>query len=328
VSEVKPAKLIRGGPGSGKTRCLTGTVVEAVVEGISPARILWLTLDRAAQRRQRDWLARRSVEAGHLVIPVIETYEDIAQQILDESPRHGGRGIIRPLCERLLVGEIIQEVGSSARYYRAEAIRTSPRFRDDVADFIAELKRYKIDARTFRDKIIPQLPQDEALADLADIYERYQGRLQDADVYDLRGIIWLALLALEEEGPDVWQNRYDLIVADDLQDATALQIELLAALCGPQTGLVAAYEPAQAIYRFRGAVEDPATLLRSLMADRSFSHHNIATNQLGRMAPRIASIAQQFACVSTVPSLRSWREWVIRLLNGYSRRSIYRSRLR
>ncbi len=295
VSEARPAQLIRGGPGSGKTRCLAETVVGAVGEGISPARILWLTLDRAAQRRQRDWLARRSVEAGCSVIPVIETYEDIAQQILDESPRHGGRGMIRPLCERLLVGEMIREVTSTARYYRAEAIRTSPRFRDDVADFIAELKRYKIDTRTFRHEIIRQLPQSDALADLADIYERYQQRLREADTYDLRGIIWLALLALEDEGPAAWRNRYDLVVADDLQDATALQIELLAALCGPQTDVVAAYEPAQAIYRFRGAVEDPAALLDALMPDRRVSHHDIAPDQPGRMAPPIARIARQFA---------------------------------
>lgn len=295
MTDTKPVKLIRGGPGSGKTRCLTEAVVGAVGEGISPTRILWLTLDRAAQRRQRDWLARRSVEAGRSVIPVIETYEDIAGQILDESPRHGGRGIIRPFCERLLVGEIIREVTSSARYYRAEAIRTSPRFRDDVADFIAELKRCKINARTFRDEIIRQLPQSDALADLADIYERYQQRLREADTYDLRGIIWLALLALEEEGPAAWQNRYDLIVADDLQDATALQIELLAALCGPQTDVVAAYEPAQAIYRFRGAVEDPAALLDALMPDRKVSHHDIVPGQPGRMAPQIARVAQQFA---------------------------------
>ena len=295
MSEAKPAQLIRGGPGAGKTRCLTEAVVGAVEEGVSPARILWLTLDRAAQRRQRDRLARRSIEAGRLVIPVIETYEDIAGQILDESPRHGGRGIIRPLCERLLVGEIIQEVASSARYYRAEAIRTSPRFRDDVADFIAELKRYKIDPQTFRNEIIPPLPQNEALADLADIYERYQQRLQETDVYDLRGILWLALLALEEEGPAAWQGRWDLIVTDDLQDATALQIELLAALCGPHTGIVAAYEPAQAIYRFRGAVEDPAALLEALMPDREISRRDIAPGQAGRMAPQIARIAQQFA---------------------------------
>jgi len=295
VDDSNIVELIRGGPGSGKTRCLTEAVVEAVGEGISPARILWLALDRVAQQRQRDWLARRSVETGHSVIPVIETYEDIAQQILDESRRHGGRGIIRPLCERLLVGEIIREVTSSARYYRAEAIRTSPRFRDDVADFIAELKRYKIDARTFRDEIIPRLSQDDALADLADIYDRYQQRLREADTYDLRGIIWLALLALEEERPAAWRSRYDLVVADDLQDATALQIELLAALCGPQTDVVAAYEPAQAIYRFRGAVEDPAALLDALMPDRQVSCRDIAPDQPGRMAPQIARVARKFA---------------------------------
>ncbi len=294
---VEPTtELIKAGPGSGKTTYLARIVAEAIeTGGLAPARVLWLALDRAAQQRQRDYFAQRSVSAGRTVIPVVETYEDLAQRILQENVGHPGRGVIGPLPERLLVGEVIRETTSGARYYQAEQVRRSPRFRDDVADFIAELKRCKIDTKTFREKVIPGLSHAPALGDLADIYERYQEWLRQAQVYDLRGIVWLALLALTDQGLAArWHQRYDLIIADDLQDATCLQIELLAALCGPGTRMAGAYEPAQAIYRFRGAVEDPAVLLESLLPDRELTRTQLSVDQRGRMAPELAHVARQF----------------------------------
>jgi len=290
-------ELIRGGPGSGKTTRLRQTVVEAVEKGgLSPARVLWLALDQPAAQRERDWFVLSSARTGRTLVPVTGTYEDIAGQILRESATHWGRAIIRPLPERLLVGEVIRETTPAARYYQADEVRRSPRFRDDVADFIAELKRCKIDTRTFREDITPGLPHRGALADLADIYERYQQRLREANVYDLRGLIWLALVALtDEQLAGSWRGRYDLIVADDLQDATLLQIELLAALCSPETRLLATHEPAQAIYRFRGAVEDPAALLASLLPDREVVRTQLPAQQPGRMASEVAEIARRFA---------------------------------
>ena len=295
---VEPTtELIRAGPGSGKTMRLTQLVAEAVeTDGLAPARILWLALDRPAQQRQRDYFVTHSSRVGRTMIPAIDTYESVAQQVLEESASHWGRGVVRPLAERLLVGEVIQQTTASVRHYRAEEVRTSPRFRDDVADFIAELKRCKIDTETFRERIVPGLPHADALADLAEIYEHYQEKLQDAAVYDLRGIIWLALLALaDEQLAESWRQRYDLIVADDLQDATLLQIELLATLCGPRTCLAAAYEPAQAIYRFRGAVEDPSAVLESLLGDRELFRIQLPADQAGRMAPEVARVARRFA---------------------------------
>lgn len=302
MSSPPAIQLIRGGPGAGKTACLVQTIREAILsEGLAPVRILALALDRAAQQRLREHLAQESIAARSNLMPLIYTYEKIAEQILQESHSHWERGIIYPLAERLLIGQTIRQTASGARYYRDERLRDSSRFRDDVADFIAELKRCKITPEVFREQIIPGLPSAEALEDLADIYQQYQQRLQEAGVYDIRGIVWLALEALKDKQLAArWQQRYDLVVADDLQDATLLQIELLAAICGPQTRLVAAYEPAQAIYRFRGAVEDAAKLLEMLLPQRQLAQETL--HSAGRLSVQVAAVAQRFARDQQLPT--------------------------
>ena len=62
----------------------------------------------------------------------------------------------------------------------------------------------------------------------------------------MRGILWLALEALRDpEQRRAWREKCTLVLADDLQEATPLHLELLAALIGPGTELVATYEPAE-----------------------------------------------------------------------------------
>ncbi len=292
-----PIQLIRSGPATGKTSYLVATVTDAILSNdISPVRVLALGLDRAAQQHLRQDFASASIQTEHSVMPVIATYESLAEQILQQSSTHLGRGIIRPLAERLLIGQTIAQTASQARYYRDERLRRSSQFRDDVADFVAELKRCKIDPVVFREQIIPGLPSAGALQDLADIYQQYQQRLQQAQVYDYRGIIWLALVALEAaELSHRWQQRYDLVVADDLQDATLLQLELLAAMCGPDTRLVGTYEPNQTIYRFRGAVADPAPVLQMLLPQRHIARESLPTDTSNSLPASVAAAAHRFA---------------------------------
>ena len=292
-----PIQLIRGGPGAGKTAQLVQTIQEAILtDGLSPVRVLALCLDQPAREGLRERLVPASCRAGHNLIPVIHTYEDLAEQILRQSRSYQSGAIIRPLAERLLVGETIRRTSSQARYYRSPRVRQSGRFRDDVADFIAELKRCKIDPLVFREQIILGLPSAQALADLADIYEQYQQRLQEAGVCDVRGIIWLALEALKDRQlAACWQQRWDLIVADDLQDATLSQVELLTTVCGPGTRLVATCEPAQTIYRFRGAVGDAAPLLRTLFPRRRVVQQSLDDRQPGRLSVQVGTVARRFA---------------------------------
>lgn len=290
------ATLYRGGPGAGKTALLVRQAHEVLRQGTSAGRVLCLALDGSGV----DLLQRRFLQAvisGDCAgLPQVLTYEQIGRRILDEAYGGAAGRFLDPLTERLLVGRALQDTSSAARYFRAPELRSSPRFRDDVADFIAELKRHKLSPERFRDEIIPGLPDQNALADIAEAYQRYQQLVQEAGVYDMRGLLWLALIALEQE-PDLaasWRQRFDLILSDDLQDATALHLELLAALTGPETELIAAHEPAQAIYRFRGAVPNPGTLLALLLADRPLKQERLPAAR-GALPDSVAEAGQRFA---------------------------------
>ncbi len=268
--------LLRAGPCAGKTTALVQRVARAVNEQHIPwPRVLFVVHDGIAARRVREAL---DAAIGRPLPIAVLTYEQLSQQILEQSYGYWHRALLSPVAERLAVAAAIAATHGSARRFRErgrettpddDAVRTSPRFRDDVADFIAELKRCKLDTATFRHHIIADLPQQDELLDIADIYQAYQKRLEEEAMFDYRGVIWLALLALETEGElsRQWRQQYELIVADDLQDASALQLELLVALLSEQAELFAAYEPAQCIYRFRGAVGDPAAVLTALAQD-------------------------------------------------------------
>ncbi len=304
--------LLRAGPGAGKTTALVQRAAQAIdQQGIPCRQVLFVVHDSLAARRVRIAL---DAALGRPLPIMVVTYEGLALRILEESRGYGQRALLDPVAERLAVAEAIAWTHGSARRLREretkapsdDLLRNSSQFRDDIADFIAELKRCKLDTTTFRHHIIPGLPQQDELLDIADIYEAYQKRLESSEMFDYRGVIWLALLALQGEAALVesLRSRWPLILADDLQDATALELELLTALLSEQSELVGAYEPAQCIYRFRGAVQNPVTLLEALAVGHevrcqtvSSSIHNSDTT-----VSQVATVAERFARVAELDS--------------------------
>lgn len=281
------AVIYRGGPGAGKTTLLRAEAREALHQGVSPPQILYLALDRvAASDAQEAWLC--ATEHG-TAAPRVLTYDDLAREILGEgSPR-----FLDPLSERLLVGRALRRTAQGARHFRAPAVRESARFRDDVADFIAELKQHKVTPEQFREEIVPALPEGGALADLGAAYEHYQESLRAGRIYDLRGLLWLALEALSDpQRGRLWRERFALVLADDLQEATPLQLELLAAVAGGETRVVGTYEPAERVYGFRGALGDPRGELSRLLG-REVREEQVPQGEEGPGA-EIAAAAARF----------------------------------
>lgn len=287
--------LVRTGPGGGKTAALVTRVRKARAEGLLATQMVCLVLESAAAQGLQGRLLEEARPGEAVALPAVLTYEEVARRVLTEAHGEPQGGFLDPVAERLLIGRVLRDTGRRARYFRAQELRESARFRADVADFIAELKRYKITPECFRKSVLPGLPDREALEDLAEVYERYQELLQEGGVFDLRGLLWLALIALEGNPALAasWRSRYALVLADDLQDATPLHLELLAALVGPQTELVGTCEPAQAVYRFRGAVGEPGPWLRRFFPGREI--REVAPTEQGALPAAVADVAERFA---------------------------------
>ncbi|HEY3398129.1 MAG TPA: PD-(D/E)XK nuclease family protein [Armatimonadota bacterium] len=293
-SAAPPLLLLRAGPGAGKTQFVVEQA-RAALSGGSAARVLCLTLDTASAQGLEQRLVAAALADAPRVLPQVASYDQIARLILQEATPDATERFLDPLEERLLLGRAAEQTAATARHFRADEVRRSVRFRSEAADFIAELKRLKLTPELFREKIIPGLPETEALQDLAELYAAYQKTLTDANLYDLRGLLWLALMKLEDPALGAsWQGRFDLILADDLQDATVQQLELLAALVGPRTGLAVAYEPAQTVYSFRGALGDPEPLLERLLPGRALRQAPPPAGP-GALPQTVAAAAERFA---------------------------------
>lgn len=90
-----------------------------------------------------------------------------------------------------------------------------------------------------------------ALLDFVEVYEEKKRELGVIEFSDQ-----VAIAAMVAEIPDVqrvMRERYRLVLLDEFQDTSVMQLEFLLRLFGPDHGITAVGDPNQAIYGWRGA---------------------------------------------------------------------------
>ncbi|WP_165246619.1 UvrD-helicase domain-containing protein [Adlercreutzia sp. ZJ141] len=98
--------------------------------------------------------------------------------------------------------------------------------------------------------------QDELICLATDVAARYERKKAAAGKLDNDDLLSLALRALEEN-PSIaqrYEGRFKLVMVDEFQDTSQLQIDLIARLAGENAqNLCTVGDAQQSIYRFRGA---------------------------------------------------------------------------
>ena len=254
--------LVLGPAGSGRTEALVARFVSLADDGVDPSRILVLTRTRAAGARLR---LRLETALGR---PYEElwagTYEEICERLLREHPVEAGLdpffGTLRP-ADRLAI--LLDRVDDLP--LRRHEIRGNP------AGLLARLLRridlLKVEAvtpgrlrdwATERDREATSPAERERARrelEFAELYARHDGILRDAGCLDDGDLVLEAgrLLRESADAADSVGNRFDHVMADELEDAAPAHTALLDSLAATHGNLVAAADPAQAIRRFRGA---------------------------------------------------------------------------
>ena len=93
---------------------------------------------------------------------------------------------------------------------------------------------------------------------IADIYESYQKKLENADAMDFDDLIMNMVLVLQNN-PEVQkelQNRFQYIMVDEYQDTSVAQHMLVSLLVPPSNNICVVGDDDQSIYSFRGATVD------------------------------------------------------------------------
>jgi len=232
--------LILAGAGSGKTRTLTHRVAWLIrEEGVAPWQILAVTFTNKAAAEMKERLERL---LGSEDLPWVATFHATCVRILRREIEALGFTsaftIYDDQDQERLLKTILEELAIPEKSLRPRA----------AAAFIDGAKN--------RGQLPAEVPRgDYTSTQLAEIYARYQQRLQQANALDF-GDLLLQTVRLFREQPQVlrrWQERFRYLLVDEFQDTNAIQYELVRMLGEGHRNLCVVGDDDQSIYRWRGA---------------------------------------------------------------------------
>ncbi|MBG6086540.1 DNA helicase PcrA [Actinomadura viridis] len=247
--------LIVAGAGSGKTRVLTHRIAHLLGDrGVHPGQILAITFTNkaAAEMKERvDALVGPRSRAMWVM-----TFHSACVRILRrEAKRLGfpsGFSIYDQADAQRLMALVCRELDLDPKRYPPKAFSAQ----------VSNLKNELIDYETCKDRASTHMEQT-----LAQAYEMYQARLQQAGAMDFDDLIMLTVNLLQVF-PDVaehYRRRFRHVLVDEYQDTNHAQYELVRELTAPITSPGEGGEPLgaaelcvvgdadQSIYAFRGA---------------------------------------------------------------------------
>ncbi|GAA2117712.1 DNA helicase PcrA [Actinomadura alba] len=244
--------LIVAGAGSGKTRVLTHRIAHLLSRrGAHPGQILAITFTNKAAGEMKE-----RVDA--LVGPRsramwVMTFHSACVRILRREAKRLGFptsfSIYDQADSQRLMALVCRELDLDPKRYPPKSFSAQ----------VSNLKNELIDYETFKDRASTHMEQT-----LAEAYEMYQARLQQAGALDFDDLIMTTVNLLQAfpEAAEHYRRRFRHVLVDEYQDTNHAQYELVRELVGRPSADVGAIEPAelcvvgdadQSIYAFRGA---------------------------------------------------------------------------
>ncbi len=288
VDAVEGPVMVIAGPGTGKTHVLTLRIANILKEapGASPENILVLTFtDSAARTVARRLGALIGEETARKV--AVHTFHGFAEHVMKQYPEAFPEYTDRRLMgemEQILLWRTVLENREESRlrtpkspYHYLEDLKSLEedltRERFSLADYRAwldvEAKRIEADPdlrykRGGKDgaagKLNPvgakRLERLEKGGEAAGLIEEYRAEKDARGLYGYTDVLRIAVdaLAADEALRADLQERYQYVLADEHQDANALQHALLDALAlDDHPNLFIVGDEKQAVFGFQGA---------------------------------------------------------------------------
>ncbi|MUN40497.1 DNA helicase PcrA [Actinomadura sp. NEAU-AAG5] len=240
--------LIVAGAGSGKTRVLTHRIAHLLGErDVHPGQILAITFTNkaAAEMKERvDALVGPRSRAMWVM-----TFHSACVRILRREAKRLGFPTSFSIYDQAdanrLMALVCRELDLDPKRYPPKSFSAQ----------VSNLKNELIDYETFKNRASTHMEQT-----LAEAYEMYQARLQQAGAMDFDDLIMMTvnLLQVFPEAAEHYRRRFRHVLVDEYQDTNHAQYELVRELTAPIEGIGAAElcvvgDADQSIYAFRGA---------------------------------------------------------------------------
>lgn len=284
VDTVEGPVMVIAGPGTGKTTVLTLRIAQILRKTDTPPDgILALTFTESAVASMRKKLVELIGPAAYRV--GLFTFHGFAEEMIRRFPEYFPRiigGSVATEAEKLSILEHILDTESfesirpfgSVYYYVRGALHTISDLKRDAvtpARFAAVLSEEeqsilsKEDLKHTKGRYVGEMKGEykDALKniqknrELMRLYEIYESRLKEEQLYDFDDML-LELLRAFKEHPDLLQSvqeTYLYFLADEHQDANNAQNGILELLSSyfDEPNLFIVGDEKQAIYRFQGA---------------------------------------------------------------------------
>lgn len=287
VDTVEGPVLVIAGPGTGKTHILTLRIANILKQTqANAANILVLTFTESAARTVRKRLAELVGEPVAREV-FTSTFHGFAEHLLstysDSFPEARGKRLAGDVETTLLWREVLEtedltalRTTKSPYFY----LRDLARLRDDLVrerialvDYRAWLEKqgeviradeslyYTRDSKygkkgDFKPAGEDKLKRLEKGTEAIRLIEAYEALKETRDVYDFADVLRIAVdgLMADADLRATVQEQYQYVLADEHQDANALQHALLDALAYDEhPNIFVVGDEKQAIYRFQGA---------------------------------------------------------------------------
>lgn len=243
VINTEGPMLIMAGAGSGKTKVLTCRVANLLQKGVRPYRILAITFTNKAAAEMRERVNNMSGPAAKDVW--LFTFHAFCARFLrmeiDKLPGYGGNFAIYDTADsQNLIKQILKEMNLDDKRFQPSGILSR----------ISNAKNALQDAAAFARQAGDFYEQK-----VADIYSRYEQKLQLNNALDFDDLLMLSIKLLQEnkEVREKYQDRFDYLLVDEYQDTNHAQYLLTKFLVAKHRNICVVGDADQSIYGWRGA---------------------------------------------------------------------------
>lgn len=243
VINTEGPMLIMAGAGSGKTKVLTCRVANLLQKGVRPYRILAITFTNKAAAEMRERVNNMSGPAAKDVW--LFTFHAFCARFLrmeiDKLPGYSGNFAIYDTADsQNLIKQILKEMNLDDKRFQPSGILSR----------ISNAKNALQDAAAFARQAGDFYEQK-----VADIYSRYEQKLQLNNALDFDDLLMLSIKLLQEnkEVREKYQDRFDYLLVDEYQDTNHAQYLLTKFLAAKYRNICVVGDADQSIYGWRGA---------------------------------------------------------------------------
>lgn len=241
VDYVDGPLLVLAGAGSGKTKVITEKIAQLIHKRtFMPEHIAAITFTNKAAREMRERVAKRISKAAAEALTVT-TFHSLGLKFLQQEVALAG----------LRRGFSIFDGDDQQRILKA----LLPEGADKDALYAAQNWISKVKNQALTPEQAAQAAVTVRERQIADLYARYQARLQAFNAVDFDDLIRLPLHVLESDADarTRWQAKVRYLLVDECQDTNGAQYRLIKALAGERGLFTCVGDDDQSIYAWRGA---------------------------------------------------------------------------